>query len=106
MIDDSTDSANIENELVYSYLQTDDLTVGEALEKYEETGLQITDLVGDGTEGPHPDVFDARAAVHRWWGSGLRKRRPRFNPNQQEVVVEDLTAELHEIEGSDETGVP
>ena len=29
--------------------QTDDLTVGEALEKYEETCLQITDLVGDGT---------------------------------------------------------
>ena len=58
------------------------------------------------TKGPHPDVFDARAAVHRWWGLGLRKRRPGFSPNQQEVVLEDLTAELHKIEGSDETGVP
>ena len=29
--------------------QKDDLTVGEALEKYEETCLQITDLVGNGT---------------------------------------------------------
>ena len=39
-------------------------------------------------------------------GSGLRKRHPGFNPNQQEVVLEDLAAELHEIEDSDEAGVP
>ena len=46
-------------------------------------------------EGPHPDVFDA---THE--ASWVQPQPARS------IVLEDLAAELHEIEDSDEAGVP
>ena len=35
--------------------------------------------------------------MHKWWGSGLRKK----SPGNMELVLEDLAAELQQIESSD-----
>jgi hypothetical protein len=66
--------------------------------------LSLNRLIYLSLQGPHPDHFDARAAVYRWWSSGRRKRRPGFSPWEapsQDDLLADLEAELQVITEED-----
>ena len=48
-------------------------------------------------QGSAPDDFDACGAVHRWWGSGQRTRRPGFSPwASHDLTQVELEKELEE----------
>ena len=48
-------------------------------------------------QGPHPDNFDALGAVHRWWGSSVKARRPGFTPWSSLASKDEMEAQLEEL---------
>ena len=51
-------------------------------------------------EGPSLDSFQEAHAVHRWWGSGERARRPGHTawvPQDNQLTDAELEAELYAV---------